>query len=77
MTRLLGSGFADTFRLLHPEEEGAYSWWSYRFHAREKNAGWRIDYFIVSDRWKERVEEATIHPYIQGSDHCPVSLILK
>lgn len=77
MTRLLGSGFTDTFRLLHPEEEGAYSWWSYRFHAREKNAGWRIDYFIVSDRWKERVEEATIHPYIQGSDHCPVSLILK
>lgn len=77
MTRLLGSGFADTFRLLHPEEEGTYSWWSYRFHAREKNAGWRIDYFIVSDRWKERVEEATIHPYIQGSDHCPVSLILK
>ena len=77
MTRLLVSGFTDTFRLLHPEEEGAYSWWSYRFHAREKNAGWRIDYFIVSDRWKERVEEATIHPYIQGSDHCPVSLILK
>lgn len=77
MTRLLGSGFTDTFRLLHPEEEGAYSWWSYRFHAREKNAGWRIDYFIISDRWKERVEEATIHPYIQGSDHCPVSLILK
>ncbi len=77
MTRLLVSGFTDTFRLLHPEEEGAYSWWSYRFHAREKNAGWRIDYFIISDRWKERVEEATIHPYIQGSDHCPVSLILK
>ena len=77
MTRLLVSGFTDTFRLLHPEEEGAYSWWSYRFHAREKNAGWRIDYFIISDRWKERVEEATIHPDIQGSDHCPVSLILK
>lgn len=77
MTRLLGSGFIDTFRLLHPEETGAYSWWSYRFKAREKNAGWRIDYFIVSDRLKERVEQAAIHPEIQGSDHCPVSLVLK
>ena len=77
MTRLLGSGFTDTFRLLHPGETGAYSWWSYRFHAREKNAGWRIDYFIVSDRLRERVAEAAIHPEITGSDHCPVSLILK
>ena len=77
MTRLLSSGFADTFRLLHPEETGAYSWWSYRFHARENNAGWRIDYFIVSDRLRERVAEAAIHPEIGGSDHCPVSLILK
>ena len=76
MTRLLGSGFTDTFRLLYPDKEGAYSWWSYRFHAREKNAGWRIDYFIVSDRLRERVAEAAIHPEITGSDHCPVSLIL-
>lgn len=77
MTRLLGSGFTDTFRLLHPDQEGAYSWWSYRFHARKKNAGWRIDYFIVSARLGERVASADIHPDIQGSDHCPVSLILK
>ncbi len=77
MTRLLSSGFTDTFRLLHSEETGAYSWWSYRFHAREKNAGWRIDYFIVSDRLGAQVAEAAIHPDILGSDHCPVSLILK
>ena len=77
MTRLLGAGFTDTFRLLYPNQEGAYSWWSYRFKAREKNAGWRIDYFIVSHRLGERVEQAAIHPDIQGSDHCPVSLILK
>ena len=77
MTRLLSSGFTDTFRLLYPDQEGAYSWWSYRFHAREKNAGWRIDYFIVSDRLRERVAGAAIHPEIGGSDHCPVSLILN
>lgn len=77
MTRLLSSGFTDTFRLLYPDQEGAYSWWSYRFHAREKNAGWRIDYFIVSDRLGPQVAEAAIHPDILGSDHCPVSLILK
>ncbi len=77
MTRLLASGFTDTFRLLYPDKEGAYSWWSYQFHAREKNAGWRIDYFIVSQRLGDRVAEAAIHPDIQGSDHCPVSLILK
>ena len=77
MTALLSSGFADTFRRLHPELTGAYSWWSYRFHAREKNAGWRIDYFIVSERLMERVENAAIHPEIMGSDHCPVSLELR
>ncbi len=76
MTRLLSSGFADTFRRLHPEETGAYSWWSYRFHAREKNAGWRIDYFIVSDRLMDQVQASSIHPDIFGSDHCPVSLDL-
>ena len=77
MTALLSSGFADTFRRLHPELTGAYSWWSYRFHAREKNAGWRIDYFIVSERLMARVENAAIHPEIMGSDHCPVSLELR
>lgn len=77
MTRLLGAGFTDTFRLLYPDAEGAYSWWSYRFQAREKNVGWRIDYFIVSDRLGEQVGEAAIHPDVQGSDHCPVSLVLK
>ena len=76
MTRLLSSGFTDTFRLLYPERTGAYSWWSYRFNARANNAGWRIDYFIVSDRLAERVSEASIHPDILGSDHCPVSLVL-
>jgi exodeoxyribonuclease-3 len=74
---LLDSGFRDTFRLLHPEETGAYSWWSYRFHAREKNAGWRIDYFIVSERLCPRVLDAAIHPDVTGSDHCPVSLVLQ
>ena len=76
MTQLLSAGFTDTFRALHPEEV-AYSWWSYRFHAREKNAGWRIDYFIVSDRLMERVTGACIHPEIFGSDHCPVELTLE
>ena len=77
MTCLLSSGFTDTFRLLHPEQTGAYSWWSYRFHARENNAGWRIDYFIVSDRLQPRVREAAIHNEIFGSDHCPVTLELS
>ena len=77
MTRLLTSGFVDTFRMLYPETTGAYSWWSYRFHAREKNAGWRIDYFIVSQRLADRVRQAAIHPEIYGSDHCPVSLELE
>ncbi len=77
MTALLESGFVDTFRLLHPDETGAYSWWSYMFHAREHNAGWRIDYFIVSERLAGRVAEANIHPEIFGSDHCPVELVLR
>lgn len=76
MTRLLQSGFTDTFRALHPELAGAYSWWSYRFHAREKNAGWRIDYFIVSDRLAPKIKDASIHADILGSDHCPVELEL-
>lgn len=75
MTRLLESGFADTFRTLHPEEV-TYSWWSYRFHAREKNAGWRIDYFIVSRRLLPRVTDAAIRTEVYGSDHCPVVLQL-
>ena len=73
---LLGSGFADTFRTLYPEQV-TYSWWSYRFHAREKNAGWRIDYFVVSSRLMEQVQDASIHTDILGSDHCPVELTLK
>ena len=76
MTRLLASGFTDTFRYLHPDATGAYSWWSYRFHARENNAGWRIDYFIVSDRLRDKIVRAEILPDVQGSDHCPVLLEL-
>ena len=72
---LLDAGFTDSFRYLYPDEV-QYSWWSYRFHAREKNAGWRIDYFLVSDNIKERIKEASIHQEIFGSDHCPVELIL-
>jgi len=74
MTALLDSGFVDTFRYLHPDETGAYSWWSYMFKARERNTGWRIDYFIVSDRIKDRIVSASILPEIMGSDHCPVAL---
>ncbi len=77
MTELLASGFTDSFRYLHPEEIGAYTWWSYMFKAREKNTGWRIDYFLVSDSLKERVLESNIHPEVLGSDHCPVELILS
>ena len=77
MTALLDSGFIDTFRFLHPGVTGAYSWWSYRFHARENNAGWRIDYFIVSESLRERIENASIHSEIFGSDHCPVELVLR
>lgn len=76
MTRLLDNGFVDTFRYLYPEQI-TYSWWSYRFRAREKNAGWRIDYFLISERLKERLHDAKIHTEIMGSDHCPVELELK
>lgn len=74
MTELLDAGFIDTFRLLYPDKENAYSWWSYMGRAREKNIGWRIDYFIVSKDIENRVKEATIYPEIIGSDHCPVGL---
>lgn len=77
MTQLLDSGLTDTFRHLYPEKRGAYTWWSYMFNARANNAGWRIDYFIVSDRIKGRVEDSIIHSEVLGSDHCPVELILK
>ena len=76
MTDLLSAGFSDTYRTLYPEK-AEYSWWSYRFKAREKNAGWRIDYFIVSDRLMDRVADARIHNEVFGSDHCPVELTLK
>ena len=71
---LLGQGFIDTYRYFYPDQEGIYSWWSYRFKAREKNAGWRIDYFIVSPSLKDRLQDASIHTEIMGSDHCPVEL---
>ena len=74
MTELLNSGFTDTFRYLYPEKENAYTWWSYMMKAREKNVGWRIDYFIVSNSIKEKIKEAKIHSEIMGSDHCPVEL---
>jgi exodeoxyribonuclease-3 len=74
MTQLLAAGFIDTFRYFYPDLEGAYSWWSYRFHARENNAGWRLDYFLVSDSAKGKIVDAGIHNDIFGSDHCPVSL---
>ena len=77
MTNLLASGFADTFRALYPEKTGAYTWWSYRFNARRNNAGWRIDYFIVSNRLLPRVADQVILSQVEGSDHCPVELILK
>ena len=76
MTELLASGFADTFRTLHPDATGAYSWWSYRFNARRNNAGWRIDYFIVSQRLMDKVTDAAIRSEVEGSDHCPVVLEL-
>ena len=76
-TELLAAGFTDTFRALHPDALYAYSWWSYRFKARERNTGWRIDYFLVSDRLFPRVADAAIHADILGSDHCPVSLTLQ
>lgn len=75
-TELLGEGFVDTFRTLHPEDV-TYSWWSYRFHAREKNTGWRIDYFVCSERLLPKVSAANIHTNIYGSDHCPVELVIE
>lgn len=77
MTTVLNSGFIDTFRYFHPDATGIYSWWSYRFKSRERNAGWRIDYFIVSERLKGRLEDAKILTDVMGSDHCPVELDLK
>lgn len=77
MTELLESGFIDTFRYFYPDEEGIYSWWSYRFKAREKNAGWRIDYFLVSEDLEKRLVDAKIHTEIFGSDHCPVELEIQ
>lgn len=77
LTKLLSEGFTDSFRFFYPDMEGIYSWWSYRFHAREKNAGWRIDYFIVSDSIKDKLSDAKIHTEILGSDHCPVELDFK
>ena len=74
MTELLTSGFVDSFRYLYPDKKDAYSWWSYIRNARATNAGWRIDYFIVSDKLKSKIKEASIHTDIYGSDHCPVSL---
>lgn len=76
-TTLLESGFTDTFRYFYPEQEGIYSWWSYRFKAREKNAGWRIDYFLTSDSLKDKLRGAQIHTDILGSDHCPVELTIE
>ena len=76
-TRLLDAGFTDTFRHLNPDATGCYTWWSYMFKAREKNAGWRIDYFLVSHRLKDKIQNAVIHADVMGSDHCPVELELK
>ncbi len=75
-TELVDAGFTDTFRLLHPDETGRYSWWSYRFRARSTNAGWRIDYFLVSDALRDHVVAASIYDDVEGSDHCPVGLEL-
>ncbi|MDD3279461.1 MAG: exodeoxyribonuclease III [Lachnospiraceae bacterium] len=76
-TELLETGFIDTFRYFYPEQAGIYSWWSYRFKAREKNAGWRIDYFCVSKILKEKLKDAVIHTEVMGSDHCPVELLIE
>ena len=76
MTQLLSNGFIDTFRSLYPEQV-TYSWWSYRFRAREKNTGWRIDYFLISEHLEDRLEDAKIHTEIMGSDHCPIEITLK
>ena len=74
---VIDAGFIDTFRYFYPELEGAYSWWSYRFHAREKNVGWRIDYFCVSEELKKRLRDAKILTEIYGSDHCPIQLEIE
>lgn len=76
-TELLNAGFVDSFRYFYPNLAGAYSWWSYRFKAREKDAGWRIDYFVVSKRWAEKMEDAKIYKTVMGSDHCPVGLEIQ
>ena len=76
-TELMEAGFIDTFRYFYPDKENIYSWWSYRFKAREKNAGWRIDYFCVSEKLKDRLVSASIHTEVLGSDHCPVELVIK
>lgn len=77
MSELLDSGFVDSFRYLHPDQTGAYTWWSYMFNAREKNIGWRIDYFLVSERIKDKIKKATIYSEIMGSDHCPIGLEME
>ena len=77
MTQLLDAGFVDTFRYFYPDVTGAYTWWSYLYHARENNAGWRIDYFIASESLKDRLVDSRIHAQVMGSDHCPVELELK
>lgn len=74
MTQLLNVGFIDTFRYFYPDKEDAYTWWSYMFHAREKNVGWRIDYFITSERLKKNLKDSKIHPEVMGSDHCPIEI---
>lgn len=76
-TQLVENGFVDTFRYFYPEQEGIYSWWSYRFRAREKNSGWRIDYFCVSEALKDKLVDAKIHTEVFGSDHCPVELDME
>jgi exodeoxyribonuclease-3 len=77
MTALLAAGFTDSFRLLYPDQTDAYSWWSFRTRARERNVGWRIDYFVISDRLRDKVKDAFILPEVMGSDHCPVGLELN
>lgn len=77
MTALLAEGFIDTFRHFHPDQEGAYTWWSYMAKVRERNIGWRIDYFIASKQLESSLTDATIHPYVMGSDHCPIVLELE
>ena len=77
MTALQQAGYLDSFRYFYPEVTGAYSWWSYLYHARENNAGWRIDYFLVSQKLESFLEDAKIHSEVMGSDHCPVELLLR